>query len=484
MALIYSTPLDLGPVYDHGGQVQNVLHTDHGAAGDGSTDDTAAFQSAIDDAQTAGGGWVFVPPTANGYRLNSGITFPDDTDDTPVWLIGSDTKILHGGTGVLMDINNGTSVTGPRHLIKGFHIKKISGQENTGTAIQVRNSVNQVVRDCHIKDFNKGVGIAASTAWCESNQFSKLRIRNCQYAIHMEASGGQSSLATNVFYDCILGVGGGSTTAPAYGVYVTGSTTNLYRCCFMPMTIFIANDQAVGFYCDGKIKGAFGEIFFENNNGAVSNCVGLEFGANATVMQPHFRVNWSGTIGTKYKFHASNTQVFLGVYDNQFGSAQQGEYMVSRPSTFATLGGYADTDNSTYRVKWSRNASDVMQLRVNSGDVFAMLDDTSGKLLPTRIMDVGRAVNLSGLETTYAVDDVTAIRFNNGSATSVTDFTSGTHMQRLHLMFLNGNTTIVHGASTIILNGSSNFAGTTNATLTLMRDGTSAVWREIGRMVP
>lgn len=49
----------VGPVTDKGGQVYNVKA--YGAAGNGSTDDTAAIQAAISAAQTAGGGVVYLP---------------------------------------------------------------------------------------------------------------------------------------------------------------------------------------------------------------------------------------------------------------------------------------------------------------------------------------------------------------------------------------------------------------------------------------
>lgn len=42
---------------------------DHGAKGDGTTDDSAAIQAAIDRANTAGGGTVFVPRTPDYYKI-------------------------------------------------------------------------------------------------------------------------------------------------------------------------------------------------------------------------------------------------------------------------------------------------------------------------------------------------------------------------------------------------------------------------------
>jgi hypothetical protein len=57
------------PIQDNGGETFNVKA--FGAKGDGSTDDTAAIQSAINAASTAGGGSVYIP--AGTYKVTSSI---------------------------------------------------------------------------------------------------------------------------------------------------------------------------------------------------------------------------------------------------------------------------------------------------------------------------------------------------------------------------------------------------------------------------
>ena len=64
-------PVTYGQFVDEGGAVYNVKHTAFGAVGDGSTDDTAAIQAAIDQVQTHGG-MVFIPEGT--YRLTASLT--------------------------------------------------------------------------------------------------------------------------------------------------------------------------------------------------------------------------------------------------------------------------------------------------------------------------------------------------------------------------------------------------------------------------
>jgi len=62
----------LGHLTPKGDNIYNVQGLSYGALGDGSNDDTAAIQAAIDDANTAGGGIIFFPKGT--YKISSSLT--------------------------------------------------------------------------------------------------------------------------------------------------------------------------------------------------------------------------------------------------------------------------------------------------------------------------------------------------------------------------------------------------------------------------
>src|SRR5690349_23654276 len=60
----------------------------YGARGDGSTDDTAAIQSAINAAASISG-TVFFPDTANGYRVTRTLTYTSSSSGLAITLKGA-----------------------------------------------------------------------------------------------------------------------------------------------------------------------------------------------------------------------------------------------------------------------------------------------------------------------------------------------------------------------------------------------------------
>ena len=96
--------------------VYNVL--DYGAKGDGTTNDAAAFQAAINAAQTGTKiGLVYVPPVATRYLLSSGLTFSVAGAAAPLSIAGDGkytTIIRYTGAGSFL------SATGGNGFIQGL----------------------------------------------------------------------------------------------------------------------------------------------------------------------------------------------------------------------------------------------------------------------------------------------------------------------------------------------------------------------------
>lgn len=91
---------------DKGGQVFNVKA--YGAKGDGTTNDSPAFQAAYNAAVAAGGGTVFVPPLGGPgcYLLNTGINMTND--NTKVTIEGSaGIGVAQSGSSGLICANTG-----------------------------------------------------------------------------------------------------------------------------------------------------------------------------------------------------------------------------------------------------------------------------------------------------------------------------------------------------------------------------------------
>ena len=157
---IYTSPTSSGvadALADKPGQIFNVR--DYGAKGDGSTNDSPAFQSAYNAAVAAGGGMVFIPPTPVCYLLSTPINMTEDNhtvivegaslSKSPTGL-GSVESICANTGGVLFDLTNsankifqGVTATAQVGVTNPSTVGILLARDSSGRAGQ-----NNYVEDC------------------------------------------------------------------------------------------------------------------------------------------------------------------------------------------------------------------------------------------------------------------------------------------------------------------------------------------------
>lgn len=130
------------------GAVFNIL--DYGATGDGSTNDSAAFQNALDAAGANGGGIVFVPMPSVFYKLDTTIEIPNGVVlEGEGYIYNRDPnqkQIVYTGTGAAIVGKEGFNDTG---RCRNIGVKRIRIEPNQAgaTAIQFAYASSCLIED-------------------------------------------------------------------------------------------------------------------------------------------------------------------------------------------------------------------------------------------------------------------------------------------------------------------------------------------------
>ncbi|MPZ70768.1 MAG: hypothetical protein GEU71_14765, partial [Actinobacteria bacterium] len=242
-----------------------------GAIGDGVTDDSAAFQDALDAIIAGGaGGTLYIPP--GPYSLGStGLAF-DPNANGPLIVQAQGAEITYSGTGIALDLTaGGTNEANPwATIVGGDWIGTSSGQ----AAFRISGGRNQfwgvtargfsTGRAFHL--INLGTG---GVAFSERNEFLTCRSLGNQHAFDFEVDGGNASFARTRVMG--LYVSGGVANEPLINCR---DESGVYDSQIWDVKGNIATD-AILFHLGGGMGGtSIGPIGTENN----TTYTGIEWG--------------------------------------------------------------------------------------------------------------------------------------------------------------------------------------------------------------
>lgn len=222
----------------------NVKGSAYGATGDGSTDDTAAIQAALDAAGAASGGTVYFPPGT--YKITSALSV---SGGTSLQGAGPGASIIRNDNG-----SNGNAFT---YAVYATYPTSIVGLRiypsttNDGNVIQAHSGNIIRMTECYIgSSFMTGRGVsidAAGTIFSASN--SVFEVGASGVAANRSVASNSSAASIGHLYNCKF-VYPGSVTLNGTTVALVGGS--VVACTFATTTITAGSHNLVFFAGDGS----------------------------------------------------------------------------------------------------------------------------------------------------------------------------------------------------------------------------------------
>lgn len=205
---------------------RSVLDPAYGAVADGVTDCTAAFQAALDQVASEGGGEVYVPPVTNlstqSYLLNGEITIP-----AGVYLVGAGGRSLIRARSSTHQFGFavGFNRSGIRDLV-------ILGNSSAPAGIGVRLTESQFItlERLELWDFECGIECSDGTSFSAYLRIEQCEVNRCATGIRVHQSCNGVTITGGRVFWCFDGLGGGIALdlQDARGVSVEGLALEAY----------------------------------------------------------------------------------------------------------------------------------------------------------------------------------------------------------------------------------------------------------------
>jgi hypothetical protein len=409
----------------------NVRHTDYGAEGDGSTDDTAAFTAAL---AAVNGGALYIP--AGHYRIgdvsipDEGVTIigdglgtPGDGFGTVLEATASSTYVLKAEGKRYLELRN-LVIDGNNRATRGL-LYEATASATGQNLLMSRVRFYQCSRGWHLGD---GAGGVDQT---DKNTLINCGFIECDYGIYNEAVNSQQTVLINADFGttyvtsvhlvagCLTMIGGqfqGFGAAGTKGIMFAGSNIGTVN---LKDVIFEGPDKDID---DGGSMWPFDGVIAEN----------------VVFQGPTWNVHCNTPNGRMTALHSR--------FNADFDPYTLGNGIV----TWSQSGGHLNLFNCDYGVP---NVTGAVLPTVNKGRLWATTTASAATLDPAPGAEMVTVTGTTTITNVVLRDAGTRLTLKFSSTAQVTD---------------GGN---------LVLAG--NFTGAANRTLSLMSDGTS--WYETGR---
>ncbi|HYH83014.1 MAG TPA: glycosyl hydrolase family 28-related protein [Longimicrobium sp.] len=463
-----------GTIRDDGGEVFDVRSAAFGAVGNGSTDDTAAIQAAIDAATTATGargGIVFFPP--GEYRIESpGLVLPRGKTLALVGA-GPDATALHATAGLLSSTeplvrwNFTTGVTTTFFRLQDLQLSRSDEGPVLVYAKPSNNQVSERLAQAVFENVYFRAKTASAPGGATADTVAIDGAINCAFrdvAVH----GGNVGLVLSACSHCLVeNFRTDIDFSVNVGMRVIGGGNHV----FSNVRVESTNGGAGVQLESGTTNLVFDGLYFEGKK--TTPQINIASAEGVTILGPALATpTVSNAVGLRVAGSATNVRVIGGIAKDFTVHSGGKAIKIESSARYVRVEGLHLYDPSG-------GASDALaNVDLSSGAAGVRVELLTDNPPAKRVVVASAPPTLAVNSSTPSVSEGEVFKVANTSSTTITDLLDDYAGQEVTLIFTDAVTTVSDGTN-LRLAGS--FTSTGDAVLKLVRDGTR--WYEVSRSV-